>query len=97
MAIKIEKGGWILIFLIGLALVGYSLHRYGILDLGKWTGTSSGTPVSPTAPVDTSKPLPTAGEEETNEVRVRVNIWVGCVGGLVANQGLLSRIGRSCR
>jgi NitT/TauT family transport system substrate-binding protein len=25
---------------------------------------------------------------ETNTVRVRVNIWVGCVGGLVANSGL---------
>jgi len=25
---------------------------------------------------------------ETNSVRVRVNIWVGCVGGLVANGGL---------
>src|SRR6266567_4948922 len=25
---------------------------------------------------------------ETNQVRVRVNIWVGCVGGLVANGGL---------
>src|SRR5947208_9915588 len=25
---------------------------------------------------------------ETNEVRVRVNIWVGCAGGLVANGGL---------
>jgi outer membrane protein OmpA-like peptidoglycan-associated protein len=33
MALKIEKGGWVLIFLIGLGLVGYSLHRYGVLDL----------------------------------------------------------------
>ncbi len=32
MGVKIEKGGWILIFLIGVALVGYSLKRYGILD-----------------------------------------------------------------
>ena len=88
MAIKIEKGGWILIFIIGLALVGYSLYRYGIVDLGKWTGSSSSTPALPTAPVDTSKPLPAAGEAETNDVRVRVNIWVGCVGGLVANGGL---------
>ena len=38
MAVKIEKGGWILIFLIGVALVGYSLNRYGVIDLSKWIG-----------------------------------------------------------
>jgi phosphate transport system substrate-binding protein len=32
MAVKIEKGGWLLIFLIGLVLVGYSLQKYGYLD-----------------------------------------------------------------
>jgi len=32
--------------------------------------------------------LPTLGAAETNQVRVRVNIWVGCVGGLIANGGL---------
>jgi NitT/TauT family transport system substrate-binding protein len=32
-------------------------------------------------------PTPAFGAE-ANEVRVRVNIWVGCVGGLVANGGL---------
>jgi NitT/TauT family transport system substrate-binding protein len=88
MAMKIEKGGWILIFLIGLALVVYSLNRYGVLDLGKWTGTGSGTTGTPSPALDTSKPLPASGEAETNEVKVRVNIWVGCVGGLVANGGL---------
>jgi len=31
---------------------------------------------------------PVARVAETNSVRVRVNIWVGCVGGLVANGGL---------
>src|SRR5438876_8359247 len=91
MAVKIEKGGWILIFLIGLALVIYSLHKYGILDLGKWTGSrlaSSGSSGGET--LDTSKPLtlPASATAETNQVRVRVNIWVGCVGGLVANGGL---------
>lgn len=85
MAVRIEKGGWILIFLIGLGLVGYSLYKYEVFDslLGKGSGSSSST-----AAVDTSKPLPTQGNKETNEVRVRVNIWVGCVGGLVANGGL---------
>jgi len=31
---------------------------------------------------------PAARGAEANEVRVRVNIWVGCAGGLVANGGL---------
>ena len=31
---------------------------------------------------------PAGSAAETNAVRVRVNIWVGCVGGLVANGGL---------
>ena len=35
MAIKIEKGGWLLMFLIGLVLVGYGLYRYGMVDLSK--------------------------------------------------------------
>jgi len=88
MAVKIEKGGWILIFLIGLALVGYSLNRYGVLDIGKWLGSRAGQPKAGT--VDTSKPLelPTLSITQANEVRVRVNIWVGCAGGLVANGGL---------
>jgi NitT/TauT family transport system substrate-binding protein len=87
MAVKIEKGGWILIFLIGLGLVGYSLNRYGVLDFHKWLGSRSG---GGSHVVDTSKPLPPATEEAsaTNQVRVRVNIWVGCAAGLVANGGL---------
>jgi NitT/TauT family transport system substrate-binding protein len=32
--------------------------------------------------------MPRVLAAETNAVRVRVNIWVGCVGGLVANGGL---------
>src|SRR5215472_599095 len=35
MAVKIQKGGWLLMFLIGLVLVGYGLHRYGLVDLSK--------------------------------------------------------------
>jgi NitT/TauT family transport system substrate-binding protein len=88
MAVRIEKGGWILIFLIGLALVGYSLHRYGVFDLRKWLGPpgvrEAKEAVDPSKPLD----LPASREAETKDVRVRVNIWVGCVGGLVANGGL---------
>ena len=39
MAVKIERGGWVLIFLIGVALVGYSLNRYGVIDFGKMMGS----------------------------------------------------------
>ncbi|HEX4605617.1 MAG TPA: phosphate ABC transporter substrate-binding/OmpA family protein [Candidatus Angelobacter sp.] len=43
MAVKIQKGGWILIFLVGVALVGYSLHKYGVIDLGHLMPSGSGT------------------------------------------------------
>ena len=55
MAIRIEKGGWIFIFLIGLGLVGYSLNKYGVLDLHKWLGSRSAR--SGGEVVDPSKPL----------------------------------------
>ena len=32
MAVKIEKGGWVLIGLIGVGLVGYALNKYGLLE-----------------------------------------------------------------
>src|SRR5205814_4934817 len=89
MAVKIEKGGWILIFVIGLALVGYSLVKYGVIDSSKFGG--SGKSSSSGEKVDTSKPLdlPASPSSDDNpEIRVRVNVWVGCVGGLVANGGL---------
>lgn len=87
MAIKIEKGGWVLIFALGVALVGYSLAKYGVLDLSKYGLKSGGASARSDVKVDPSKPLDVAAKE-TNQVRVRVNIWVGCVGGLVANGGL---------
>ena len=85
---KIEKGGWVLIFLLGLALVGYSLNRYGVLDLGSWFGSKTDKAAGTGAKIDPAKPLPAPSGKESNLVRVRVNIWVGCVGGLVANGGL---------
>src|SRR5262245_6316858 len=107
MAVKVEKGGWCLIFLVGLALVGYSLYRYGALGFVKqWTGgeaasssrsSSQGSAADrtgssqPPAGVDTSKPLAEPASStggKGSQVRIRVNIWVGCAGGLVANGGL---------
>jgi len=90
MAVKIEKGGWILIFLIGLALVGYSLDKYGLLNWRGWFGSRSEEAAG--GNVDTSKPLAlpaeAAADSSCNTARVRVNIWVGCAAGLVANGGL---------
>lgn len=89
MAVKIERGGWVLIFLIGAAIVGYSLNRYGLIDFSKFVPGSKSTSASGEA-VDATKPLliPASSTSSDAEVRVRVNVWVGCVGGLVANGGL---------
>src|SRR5262245_65034441 len=88
MAVKIEKGGWTLIFALGLGLVAYSLHKYEIINLSSLFGSNS--PKASAVAVDPTKPLslPASGAPEKKDVRVRVNIWVGCVGGLVANGGL---------
>ncbi|HWF03370.1 MAG TPA: hypothetical protein VHA06_06760, partial [Candidatus Angelobacter sp.] len=86
---KIEKGGWILIFLIGAALVGFSLFKYGVIDGTKFKTDSKASPGG--EKLDTTKPLELPVSNTTDdsaEVRVRVNVWVGCVGGLVANGGL---------
>ncbi|MGD0826311.1 MAG: hypothetical protein ABR908_17150, partial [Terriglobales bacterium] len=90
MAVKIERGGWVLIFLVGVALVGYSLNRYGVIDFSKWTGGDKKSVSNPGETLDASKPLPLPASSSSSdpEVRVRVNVWVGCVGGLVANGGL---------
>lgn len=87
MAVKIERGGWVLIFIVGVLLVGYSLNRYGVVDLGKF---GVGTRSAGGEKVDASQPLllPASSKSDDAEVRVRVNVWVGCVGGLVANGGL---------
>src|SRR5260370_19617325 len=93
MALKIEKGGWVLIFIIGLGLVAYSLNRYGVLNiplLGPSSASSSSAPSG--VKVDPTQPLPAAAKE-SNEVKVRVNIWVGCAAGLVANGGLDTQSG----
>ncbi|MGO9270805.1 MAG: phosphate ABC transporter substrate-binding/OmpA family protein [Terriglobia bacterium] len=88
MAVKVEKGGWFLIFLVGVVLVGYALNKYGLLNVGKYLHAPGGQSAGSAPPVDTSKPLPTSGSAPSNLVKVRVNIWVGCAGGLVANGGL---------
>jgi NitT/TauT family transport system substrate-binding protein len=100
MAVKIEKGGWILIFVIGLGLVGFSLYRYGALGFLKNRGSASSSLSTSSSgdkggAVDPSKPLalPSGPSGPDPQVRVRVNIWVGCAGGLVANGGLETQPG----
>jgi NitT/TauT family transport system substrate-binding protein len=88
MAVKIEKGGWFLIFIIGLALVGYALYRYNIIDFGSLTGSKSSGGSSTAQKINTAEPLPVAATTENPEIRVRLNVWVGCAAGLVANGGL---------
>src|SRR6185369_3869309 len=87
MAVKIEKGGWILIFLVGIALVGFGLYRYGVLPIGKRPAPRAAGGGAASGQLATSQPLTTASAE-TKDVRIRVNIWVGCAAGLVANGGL---------
>src|SRR5258708_33932264 len=64
------------------------MNRDGVITLGGVLGAHGAPP--PAAAIDPSKPLvlPPSGTPETKDVRLRVNIWVGCVGGLVANGGL---------
>lgn len=87
MAVKIERGGWFLIFVIGLALVGYALYRYNIVDFGHLTGSKE-SGGSSAQKINTAEPLPVASTTDNPEIRVRLNVWVGCAAGLVANGGL---------
>jgi outer membrane protein OmpA-like peptidoglycan-associated protein len=96
MAVQIQKGGWITIFLVGAGLTAYALHKYGIVDLsslGLGGGGGSASNSGSKGAVDTTKPLAPTASSDTNNVRVRINIWVGCVGGLVANGGLDTQAG----
>ncbi len=89
MAVRIEKGGWALIFLAGAGLVAYSLHRYEIVDLSRVFGPP---PKRENVPGGENRealdPLPRRVSAVSNEVRVRVNSRVASAGGLVANGGL---------
>ncbi|HLJ90070.1 MAG TPA: phosphate ABC transporter substrate-binding/OmpA family protein [Candidatus Angelobacter sp.] len=93
MAVRIERGGRILIFLIGLVAIGFALNKYKIVDFSRWmpgnrdSGASTSSRGDGEA-IDASKPLPVSSSSDNPEIRVRVNVWVGCVGGLVANGGL---------
>jgi OmpA-OmpF porin, OOP family len=98
MALKIEKGGWALIGAIGVGLVGYSLQKYGLLDM---LAPSAKAPVSTVpkrvdlpamnqsssnvapAPLPGSKP----GCTDKPEVRMLVWAWNAQMGLMFANGG----------
>jgi OOP family OmpA-OmpF porin len=104
-AMKIEKGGWIVIGLLGVGLVGYSLKRYGILDK-----LAPGAPVQEsTVPrrVDLPALNPSAasnvaavalpgtspGCADKPEVRMLVWAWNAQMGLMFANGGPQSTAG----
>src|SRR5438132_4763431 len=85
MAVKIERGGWVLIGLLGVSLVGYALKKYGVLD----TLVPSAKVAESTVPkrVDlpvlnpsmasnvAPAPLPGAAPGCTGEPEVRMLVW----------------------
>src|SRR5262245_32865536 len=99
MAIKIEKGGWIFIFLIGAALVVYSLNRYGFFERFVPNAAIGQPSVPPKADLPNANaatassvpaaPLPgnTAGCSNLTEVRFLVWAWNSQMGAMFANGG----------
>lgn len=94
--VRIEKGGWAVIFLAGVGLVAYSAHQYRLVDLSAVFGTPNARPparVRATEPAPSLDPLPKDVYAASNEIRVRVNPRVACAPGLVANGGLETQQG----
>src|SRR5512134_3047103 len=102
MARQLTPLGRALIVICGLALVGYGLHRYGVLkkltDMvapdRKPEGTVSkddfGGPAAATTSetaASTSAPAPTGGTRLGRPLKVAIVTWGGYAGGIVANNG----------
>src|SRR6267378_272376 len=101
MARQLTPFGRVLLFLCGLALIGYGLYKYGVLDrLGrvvapdrKQEGTVSkddfgpvGSGTGGTAPA-ASKAVVGAGSRLARPIKVAIVTWGGYAGGIVANNG----------
>ena len=102
MARQLTPLGRILLVLAGLALIGYGLYRYGVLDRitsvlapdKKAEGTVSkddfGGVTSTAPPAAVPSPgttLPAAGARLNRPLRVAIVTWGGYAGGIVANGG----------
>jgi OmpA-OmpF porin, OOP family len=99
MALRIEKGGWLLIGLIGAGLVGYSLYKYGVLDKIAPSAKvqQSAVPRRVDLPVlnttgssnVTAAPVPgtSPGCSDKAEVRMLVWAWNAQMGLMFANGG----------
>lgn len=87
MAVRIETGGRVLMFLAGAALVVCGLGWYGLIDLSRF---GLPRPAPGTRPAEAPGPAAPAGAAaaRTNHVRVRLHTRAGCAAGLVANGGL---------
>ena len=105
MAVRIEKGGWALIFLIGAGLFAYSLYSYGWLDKlipsarvreSTVPGKIDLPPVTQTGSVNVAPvPLPTnkRGCEDKPEVRLYLWAWNAQMGLMFANGGAQATAG----
>jgi NitT/TauT family transport system substrate-binding protein len=102
MARQLTPFGRVLVVLSGLALMGYALHKYGVI--GKVTklvapdkkaegtvskddfGAVSATSATAAAPTAATKPLG-SGARLSRPIRVAIVTWGGYAGGIVANDG----------
>lgn len=87
---RLKTGPKIVLILLLLGVIGYTGWRYwpqlaGMTGRSPEVSTSGGSEAERTS---TSPAAAPAQPEKAGAVRVRVNIWVGCAGGLVANGGL---------
>ena len=99
MAVRIEKGGKILIFAIGLGLVGYALNKYGLLDKlmpsaqvreSTEVGKIDLPKIQESAKVDvaaTAIPGNARGCDDKPEVRLYLWAWNAQMGLMFANGG----------
>ncbi len=99
MAVKIEKGGWVLIFCMGAGLVGYALNRYGLL--GKLLPSAKVRESTEVGKVELPKiqesskidvaaaPIPGSGRgcDDKPEVRFYLWAWNAQMGLMFANGG----------
>jgi len=99
MSVRIEKGGWMLIGLLGVGLVGYSLNKYGLLDkivpAAKTTASAvpkrADLPSLATSGAVDVKPVSLPGSQPgcsgKAEVRALVWAWNAQMGLMFANGG----------